>query len=145
MRVAIVTPEVQNPDHLFGAERHFVGVVHAFQQKTDAHWIQVPASEQTWNDILRGYLDCFQLDLGRYDLVVSTKNPTYAVQHRNHVCWLLHQARVFYDRFDDECTGLPGYAIAEKGSSAIPFVGSTLSRFKAYERSLPMASKPRRG
>ncbi len=38
------------------------------------------------------------------------------VQHPNHVCWLLHQVRVFYDRFDDEYGKLPGYAQAERRS-----------------------------
>ena len=45
--------------------------------------------------------------------MISTKTPTFVVQHRNHVCWLLHQIRVFYDRFDDEYGGLGKAAVAE--------------------------------
>jgi glycosyltransferase involved in cell wall biosynthesis len=114
MRIAIVTPEIQSRERLFGAERLFVGLVDAFQQKVDTDWIRIPVSERTWDDVLQSYLDCFDLELSRYDLVVSTKNPTYMVQHQNHVCWLLHQIRVFYDRFEDEYGNLPEAALARK-------------------------------
>ena len=114
MKVAVVTPAIQNPNRLFGAERHFVGMVAALQQAADADWIQVPVGEASWEGIQQSYLDCFDLDLSSYDLVVSTKSPTYMTQHPNHICWLLHQVRVFYDRFDDEYGNLPEYALAQK-------------------------------
>lgn len=114
MKVAVVTPAMQDPDRLFGAERHFVGMVEAFRQKVDTEWIQMPISEATWEDVLRSYLDCYDLDLYAYDLVISTKNPTFMVQHPNQVCWLLHQIRVFYDRFDDEYGKLDQAQLAEK-------------------------------
>ncbi len=116
MKVAIITPAIEDRSRLFGAERHFLGMVQAFQQKVDTDWIQVPISEARWEGVLQGYLDCFELDLSGYDLVVSTKTPTYMAQHSNHVCWLLHQIRVFYDRFDDEYGKLPEYVLKEKRS-----------------------------
>ena len=116
MKVAIVTPAIQDPRRLFGAERLFLGLAQAFQRKTGADWIQVPMSEGSWEAVLQGYLDCFDLDLSSYDLVISTKTPTFAVQHPNHVCWLVHQIRVFYDRFDDEYTKLPKNILDEKRS-----------------------------
>ena len=114
MKVAVVTPEIQDAERLFGAERHFVGMVDALSQKADTDWIQVGLSERTWQDVLRGYLDCYELNLSRYDLVISTKTPTFMVQHRNHVCWLLHQIRVYYDRFDEELARTPSHALAER-------------------------------
>jgi glycosyltransferase involved in cell wall biosynthesis/GT2 family glycosyltransferase len=113
MKTAIITPAVVNPKHLYGAERHYVGMVQAFRKKVDTEWIQVPVSEYNWETVLQGYLDCYRLDLSRFDVVVSTKNPTYMVRHEHHVCWLLHQMRVFYDRFDDEYGGLPPQTLAE--------------------------------
>lgn len=86
MKVAIVTPAIADRERLFGADRHFVGMVNAFKRKVDTDWIEVPVSELTWEGILQGYVDCFDLDLACYDLVVSTKVPTYLVQHPNHVC-----------------------------------------------------------
>lgn len=113
MKVAIITPAIRDPNRLFGAERHFLGIVQAFKRHAETDWIQVPISEASFDTILRGYLDCHDLDLSSYDLVVSTKAPTYAAQHPNHVCWLLHQIRVFYDRFDDEYGKLPAQALVQ--------------------------------
>lgn len=114
MKVAVVTPAIHDPGRLFGAERLFAGMVEAFQRRYDTDWIQVAISEATWDDVLRSYLDCYELDLSSFDLVISTKTPTFAVRHRNHVCWLLHQIRVFYDRFDDEYGKLGKAQLAEK-------------------------------
>ena len=114
MKTAIVTPAIHDPERLFGAERLFFGLVQAFKQRADAAWIQVPIVERSWETVLQSYRDCFDLDLRGYDLVISTKAPTYAAQHPNHICWLLHQIRVFYDRFDDEYGSLPTQALAER-------------------------------
>jgi glycosyltransferase involved in cell wall biosynthesis/GT2 family glycosyltransferase len=114
MKVAIVTPAVQDPERLFGAERHFLGMVNAFEQKVDTTWMPVPLSEATWEDVLQSYIRCYELDVSAYDLVVSTKTPTFMTQHPNHVCWLLHQMRVFYDRFDDEYGKLDTAQLTEK-------------------------------
>jgi len=116
MKTAVITPAIHDPGHLYGAERHFLGMVQAFKRKVDTDWIQVPISEARWETVLQGYLDCYDLDLGAYDLVISTKAPTYMARHRNHVCWLLHQIRVFYDRFEDEYGALPAPVLAERQS-----------------------------
>src|SRR6476659_2476079 len=98
MKIAVVTPAIQEPERLFGAERHFIGMVQAFKQQVETDWIQVPVSEASWEDVLQSYLDCLERDLSGYDVVISTKTPTFMVRHPHHVCWLLHQIRVFYDR-----------------------------------------------
>lgn len=116
MKTAIITPAIHDPEHLYGAERHFLGMVQAFKRKVDANWIQVPTSEARWETILEAYLHCYKLDLAAYDLVISTKAPTFMARHPNHVCWLLHQVRVFYDRFDDEFRDLPAAPLAERRS-----------------------------
>jgi glycosyltransferase involved in cell wall biosynthesis len=114
MKIAIVTPALQDPERLFGAERHFVGMVNAFRERLDTDWIQVRVDESTWEGVLQSYVDCFDRDLSCYDAVISTKTPTFMVQHPHHVCWLLHQIRVFYDRFDDEYGKLPARERSEK-------------------------------
>ena len=48
------------------------------------------------------YARCYALDLRAYDLVISTKAPTFMVSHPNHVSYLLHTLRVFYDMFETE-------------------------------------------
>ena len=56
MKVAIITPAIEDRSRLFGAERHFLGMVQAFEQKVETDWIQVPISEARWEGVLQGYL-----------------------------------------------------------------------------------------
>lgn len=37
---------------------------------------------------------------GRVDAVISTRYPSYAVRHPNHVCWLNHTMREYYDQWE---------------------------------------------
>ena len=52
--------------------------------------------------MLASYKRCYDLDLRQYDLVISTKAPTYVVRHPRHISYLVHTLRVFYDRFASE-------------------------------------------
>ena len=47
MKTAIVTPAINDPERLFGAERHFLGMVQAFKRQVDTDWIQVPCQRIT--------------------------------------------------------------------------------------------------
>jgi glycosyltransferase involved in cell wall biosynthesis len=51
------------------------------------------------------YLANWLTDLGAsegrtIDQVISLRYPSYAVRHPNHVCWLLHTMREYYDLWD---------------------------------------------
>lgn len=48
--------------------------------------------------------------------VISLKFPAYAVKHENHVCWLSHRMREYYDLWDEFSSGLPSisYRIKEQ-------------------------------
>lgn len=50
------------------------------------------------------------------DQVISLKFPAYAVRHKNHVCWLSHRMREYYDLWDEFYAGLPSisYKVKEK-------------------------------
>ncbi len=60
----------------------------------------MPFDESNFDGIIDGYERCRAMDLSGYDLVISTKAPTYAVSHPRHVVYLVHTVRVFYDMFD---------------------------------------------
>lgn len=84
-----------------GAERFYSGLHAALQQSgCNSDLITVPTDETTFETILEGYARCRALDLSNYDLVISTKSPTYAVCHPRHVVYLVHTVRVFYDMFE---------------------------------------------
>lgn len=64
--------------------------------------IPIESDESTFEGILETYLHCYDMDVSQYDLVISSKAPSYAVRHRRHLCYLQHTIRVFYDMFDIE-------------------------------------------
>ena len=100
MRVAIVTVRAASGE-AGGAERFYDALVEAFRQAGhEAQEVPVVADESTFEQIKRNYLTCYDLDLSAFDLVVSTKAPTWLVRHPRHVCYLVHTIRVYYDMFD---------------------------------------------
>ena len=100
LRVAVVTARGEGAE-AGGAERFYGGLVAAFRASgADACEVPVPVNESTFDTIEEAYLRCWDLDLGEFDVVVSTKAPTYMVRHRRHVCYLVHTIRVFYDMFE---------------------------------------------
>jgi len=64
--------------------------------------IHIGSDESTFDHIMETYLRCYDLDVSQYDLVISSKAPSYAVRHPRHLCYLQHTIRVFYDMFDVE-------------------------------------------
>jgi glycosyltransferase involved in cell wall biosynthesis len=86
-----------------GAEAFHDGFCAALR---DSGWlvdkIRIAINESTFDGILDAYLHCYDLDVSQYDLVISSKAPSYAVRHPRHVCYLQHTIRVFYDMFDAE-------------------------------------------
>jgi glycosyltransferase involved in cell wall biosynthesis len=100
MRVAVITVRPRSPAEFGGAERLYDALVAAFAQAGhEAVEIDVPVDESCFSGIQRGYVDCYDLELGDFDMVVSTKAPTWLVRHPRHVCYLVHTIRVFYDMF----------------------------------------------
>lgn len=100
MKVAIVTARLSSGD-AGGAERFYGALVEAFRVAGhDALEVPVVADESSFQHIQQNYLACYDLDLSAFDLVVSTKAPTWLVRHPRHVCYLVHTIRVFYDMFD---------------------------------------------
>jgi glycosyltransferase involved in cell wall biosynthesis/GT2 family glycosyltransferase len=84
-----------------GAERFYTGLRDALAaQGCEVDLIAVPADESTFASIIANYDRCRYLDVSSYDLVISTKAPTYAVRHSRHIVYLVHTVRVFYDMFD---------------------------------------------
>lgn len=100
MRVAIVAVSPSNSE-AGGAERFYEGLVQGF--KSIGHMVELIAmlaDETSYEQILNNYNTFKALDLSDYDLVISTKVPTYAVTHPNHIVYLVHTVRVFDDMFD---------------------------------------------
>lgn len=101
MRVAVVTTRSASGE-VGGAERFFDALRESFLAiGHEADEIAVAVDESDFEQIKRSYLKCYDLDLSAYDMVVSTKAPTWMVRHDRHVSYLVHTIRVFYDMFGD--------------------------------------------
>lgn len=100
MKVAIIAPYAASGER-GGAERFYDGLRHALcAADAVASIVSIEHSEATFEDIIAGYQRCAELDLSAYDLVISTKAPTFNIRHPNHIVFLVHTVRVFYDMFD---------------------------------------------
>lgn len=86
-----------------GAEAFHTGFCNALREHGwSVDKIQIGSDESTFEHILETYLYCYDLDVSQYDLVISSKAPSFAVRHPRHICYLQHTIRVFYDMFDVE-------------------------------------------
>jgi glycosyltransferase involved in cell wall biosynthesis len=98
-RVAVLA--VGNPhNEQGGAERFYTGLRDALEcagANAEIHW--EISDESGFTGIKASYLRFYDCDLTAFDGVISTKVPGYMVRHRNHICYLLHTMRVFYDMF----------------------------------------------
>jgi glycosyltransferase involved in cell wall biosynthesis len=100
-RVAILASLSANGEQ-GGAERLFVGLRDALTDAgLTAQLLEIYNNEADFRQIEKSYLRFYDLDLRAYDGIVSAKAPSFVARHRNHVCYLMHTIRVFYDMFDD--------------------------------------------
>lgn len=103
MRKVAVIATASSSGEIGGAERFYFGLRDALcGAGVDATVVSVVSDESTFETIEESYLRFYDLDLSAYDGVISTKAPGYVVRHPNHVCYLQHTMRVFYDMFESE-------------------------------------------
>lgn len=101
-KIAVVVPRMLSGE-TGGAERFFTGLVNSLNTTTtSADIVEVLIDESSFESIQESYLRCYDLDLSAYDGVISTKAPTFLLRHPNHICYLVHTIRVFYDMFEQE-------------------------------------------
>ncbi len=99
MKVAVVAP--RSPVFAFGgAERAWAGLVAGLgAEGHDAELVTLPVDEATFAGLVDGYRRFAALDLGRFDLVVSSKYPAWIAPHPRHVLWMFHPLRGLYDTY----------------------------------------------
>lgn len=86
-----------------GAERFYQGLCGSLcNAGFDAEIVWKVSDESSFEAIEETYLGFYDLDLSAFDGVISTKAPGYIIRHPNHISYLQHTMRVFYDMFDYE-------------------------------------------
>lgn len=100
MKIAVVGPSPV-PFTIGGAENLMWGLCDAINQKTShqAELIKLPSKEFDFWSLIENYYSFYNLDLKHFDLVISTKYPSWMVQHRNCICYMVHTLRGLYDTY----------------------------------------------
>lgn len=106
MRIGIVAPS-SNPFVVGGAEGLWWGMLRYLNERTDhvADLVKIPVRETSLPDLVAGYEAFSRLDLSGFDLVISSKYPAWMVSHPNHVVFLQHRCRGYYDWYPPEAGG----------------------------------------
>ena len=106
MKIAIVAP-ASVPYVTGGAENLYQSLCQYFNNKISCSCeiITLPSPEGNFKEIINSYRKFSELNLDHFDLVISTKYPSWMVSHRNHVCYMLHPLRGLYDTYS--LMGLP--------------------------------------
>lgn len=99
-RIALVAPQAV-PAVIGGAENLWAGLLKSLNDLADvsAEFITLPTPEKTLKEVLAGYAQFSRLDLSRFDQVITTKYPAWAVTHPHHTVYLQHTLRGLYDTY----------------------------------------------
>ena len=49
--------------------------------------LEIPIDETNFESVLASYARCYDVDASAFDVVISTKAPTYMVRHPRHVSY----------------------------------------------------------
>jgi len=100
MKIAIVAPSPV-PFTIGGAENLYWGLQNYINEQTShqCELIKLPSPESSVEELIDSYERFSVLKLDHFDCVISTKYPSWMIQHRNHVCYMLHRLRGLYDTY----------------------------------------------
>ncbi len=100
MKIAIVAPSPV-PFTIGGAELLFSGMQDAINDYTShqCELIKLTTKEDNFWSLVESYYKFYQLDLSHFDMVISTKYPSWMVRHRNHIVYMVHPLRGLYDTY----------------------------------------------
>jgi glycosyltransferase involved in cell wall biosynthesis len=100
MKIAIVGPSPV-PFTIGGVENLLWGLCETINQNThhQAELIKLPSKEHDFWSLIETYYTYYNLDLNHFDLIISTKYPSWMVRHPNSVCYMVHALRGLYDTY----------------------------------------------
>lgn len=122
-----------------GAEAHVNGLVRELEERGyEVDLINIPYKWYPYEQLLKSIkiwqlLDLRESNGKKIDIVISTKFPSYFVEHSNKVLWLTHQYRQIYDLFH---TPYSGFDPSEKKDMELrnKFIKMDNQALKKYKR-----------
>jgi glycosyltransferase involved in cell wall biosynthesis len=84
-----------------GAEKLWFGLQEEINENTShqAELIKLPTWENSFWGLIDSYEQFWRLDVSHFDVVITGKYPGWMIRHPNHICYMLHRLRGFYDCF----------------------------------------------
>ena len=106
MKIGIVAPRPADAGIVGGAERLW-GTLRArlVDRGHDVDLVTLPTPESTFVEVLDSYEQFTNLDVERFDVVITGKYPAWMINHPRHVVYLLHPLRGLYDTYPIELGG----------------------------------------
>ncbi len=100
MKIAIVAPSPV-PFLVGGAEKLFLGLHYHINRLTshEAESIKVPCRDQDFWTLMEAYHRFSRMDLGHFDMLITTKYPAWMTRHHNHHVYMQHPCRGVYDLY----------------------------------------------
>ncbi|SFM05911.1 glycosyltransferase family 4 protein [Nitrosomonas communis] len=100
MKIALLAPS-SVPFVVGGAENLYWGLQSYINEQTrhQCELIKVPSLEGDFSEIIQAYRKFSMLDFNHFDMLISTKYPSWMTYHKNHVCYMLHTLRGLYDTY----------------------------------------------
>jgi len=100
MKIAIVAPNPV-PFNIGGAENLYSGMQNAINKFSSHHCelIKIPVKEGSFWEIIDSYYEFYTLDLTSFDMVISTKYPSWMINHSNHILYMVHHLRGLFDTY----------------------------------------------
>ncbi len=88
------------PEVFGGAERLWRSLASGIEASGDiAEIITLPFPERSLTEVLDGYERFSELDVSRFDVVITGKYPAWMINHPRHLVYLLHPLRGLYDTY----------------------------------------------
>ncbi len=106
MKIAIVGPSPV-PYTIGGMEKFLWELTSQINLRTtcQAELIKLPSREKGFWELIDTYYEYWILDLLHFDMVLSTKYPSWMICHDNHINYMVHKLRGLYDTY--HFTGMP--------------------------------------
>ena len=100
MKIAIVAPSPV-PFTIGGAEYLYSGMQNAIKNFSshECELIKIPVKEGSFWEIIDSYYKFYTLNLECFDLVISTKYPSWMISHPNHFLYMVHHLRGLFDTY----------------------------------------------
>lgn len=100
MNIALLAPS-SIPFVVGGAENLYWGLQSYINEQTryQCELIKVPSLEGSFSELIQAYQNFTTLEFNHFDMLISTKYPSWMAYHKNHACYMLHTLRGLYDTY----------------------------------------------